>query len=233
VLVGADGPMSTVRRQIGIPLPSKEDIHIGLQYTIEGPAFEEEMFLKFDPRFAPRGYCWEFPIEEGIRVGNGVPITIGNPKQYLDKLVNEYLGWEEDIVEKSGGLVDTSLPTQCQKGNVALVGAAAGFTNPLTGGGIINAIKSGRLLGKLIAEDSLHMYEKKWRQEFMDWLTIRYKLKKQVYQLSADQLDKVIQLLNQYEIESLDPTEELKGFIKFLLMNDPKLVVDFFLKWLM
>jgi digeranylgeranylglycerophospholipid reductase len=111
-----------------------------------------------------------------------------------------------------------------------LVGDAARHVDPITGGGIINALEGGRLAGEVAvqavrAQDPslkvLKHYETGWRASFGKKLERNYKIKDIFVNLSDAELNKLIR-----SIEGL-PLEEMSvaGIVKRLISSNPRLLV--------
>ncbi len=137
-LVGADGTMSRVRRELGLPL---EYYGIGINYTV--PETVESMVWNFDSAAIGSGYTWIFPHADSVSVG-GYAAT----KRLRATALNRYiLKW---TAERNIDL--RTIRPQAEKiscdfrgwkfGNRFLVGDAAGFASALTGEGIFPAFIS-------------------------------------------------------------------------------------------
>ncbi|MGC2288304.1 MAG: FAD-dependent monooxygenase, partial [Thermoplasmata archaeon] len=88
VIVGADGPLSTVGRSVGFS-PPREMFRM-ITATVTGtPSTEIELFFG---RLAPGGYAWRFPRAHDLNVGLGVSrLPNGHG---LDGLLDEFVGRE-------------------------------------------------------------------------------------------------------------------------------------------
>lgn len=172
VLIGADGPLS--RTALGLGLRHKSFLY-GLQVKakLKSPLYYTQ--VHFQQEFLG-GYGWVFPKGEWANVGLGVARSEAGR---LPELLNSFL---EQLVQGGvlvqgpqgpciGGLVPVGGPhgvTVSQ--TVLLAGDAAGHTDPVTGGGIANAILCGGLAGLAAREalgsarmERLWEYEQSWR----------------------------------------------------------------------
>lgn len=164
VVVGADGPNSRTARSAGLANPA-------LRY----PAVTCQAKGSFDPQVrmffgsvAPGGYAWIIPKVDRANVGLGFDPRVfkGRPREALHRFVSG-LGCKYDDVAM--GFVPMSGPVQSTvKGNVLLVGDAAGLVMATNGGGIPTAMIAGRAAGKVIREHlsgscRLDEYEKRWK----------------------------------------------------------------------
>jgi geranylgeranyl reductase family protein len=154
-VVGADGATSFVRRSLGTPL-HPQDLCITLGYYIpgEGPP---TMKIFFVPSL--EGYIWSFPRPNHISYGlisRSGPGRTARAKELLSNFISADLG-----SEALRGAEFYSAPVPCLtpeswKTNViggdrwALVGDAAGLTDPITGEGIYFAFRSAEILAETI-----------------------------------------------------------------------------------
>lgn len=173
VIVGADGPLSLAARSVGL---LKRDFLYALQVRAKLSRPINRTQVHFWPDLTG-GYGWVFPKEEFANVGVGVRKCKAHR---LSSLLHGFLlelGRAGVIRERSwsglsGGLVPAGgPPLRTVVDNLLLVGDAAGQTDPITGGGIPNAMLCGRLAGQIAAEaldrgaiKSLNRYEEVWRE---------------------------------------------------------------------
>ncbi|MBU0705444.1 MAG: geranylgeranyl reductase family protein, partial [Chloroflexi bacterium] len=150
VLIGADGPRSTVGRWIG---QTNNEFLDGLQVEVVLPTPQNFTEAYFDPVYRG-GYGWLFPKGETANVGVGVNRAMGgDPRQALDHLLERLEIGPGAILGRTGGPVPSGdVVARLRVGNVLLVGDAAGHTHPVTGAGIFGAIVSGALAGEAAAK---------------------------------------------------------------------------------
>ena len=157
VVIGADGVEAMVGRWAGLDtrVPAR-DMESCAQYVLQGIEFDPDaIYLQFSRRIAPGGYAWIFPKGPGIaNVGLGlVALKAGgrNARQYLDDWVaRRYPGGAKTGYTVGGVIVHTTVATTYADG-ILVAGDAAHMINPLSGGGIVNAMKAGRLAGETAA----------------------------------------------------------------------------------
>ena len=192
VVVGADGVTSAIMRALRPEPEQHVDKHraVALRAYIEGIELyphEVEFFLYDD--ILP-GYAWIFPIGDGVaNIGLGMRLDrFRKLKKNLKKMLQEFLDMP-DIrrrIKDSGALRDVAtwqLNFGSQKrlrhvyDGALLVGDAAGFINPLTGGGIHNALISGCLAAETIdvalragdtSAEGMRVYEQRCYDEMWD-----------------------------------------------------------------
>jgi geranylgeranyl reductase family protein len=166
VLIGADGPRSTVGAALGV-INHKMVVASQVTVPLREPSQDTEVYLA--PAFAG-GYAWMFPKGDLANVGVGVDVGLGaSPMNalavFLD-LLGDRIG---DPVRSAGGLIPVGGPIPMRFERTLLAGDAAGLTHPITGGGIHQALISGRLAGEAAAafihgdDGALGRYEPEFR----------------------------------------------------------------------
>ena len=132
-VVGADGAASNVGRSAGLgEKPSPEDLHIGMEYTVENDHVQDpEVYrLYLGHKVAPLGYAWSFPEgDTRLKVGLGIPqSTALTAKKLVQRFLDKYPEFKTPISKSNGGIIPTAPPLKTAvKGNVVLVGDAAHF----------------------------------------------------------------------------------------------------------
>lgn len=159
ILICADGH-GTLLRQIGI-LPPAEIISC-MQYEVRTIKHEQPPVIDayISSELAPGGYGWVVPAGDGLaKVGMGVRNSPNPCIYYMQKLLQFGISGEPQVVERMGGIVQTS---GVIRNNIAdgleVVGGAGGYVNPITGAGIVSGFWSGKLAGQA-ASDALRIGE--------------------------------------------------------------------------
>jgi len=149
VMVGADGPRSTVGRWLG---QVNEELLDAWQVEVVLPAPQPSTQVFFDAAY-PGGYGWLFPKGETANVGVGVNRRLGgDPGHALAHLLDRLQIGAGAVVGRTAGLVPCGGPLPNPRvDNVLLVGDAAGHTHPITGAGIFAAVVGGTLAGQAAA----------------------------------------------------------------------------------
>jgi digeranylgeranylglycerophospholipid reductase len=157
LVIGADGVESMVGRWAGIDtrVPSR-DMESCAQYVLQGIDFDPDaIYLQFGEGVAPGGYAWVFPKGVGVaNVGLGIVALKSdgrNARQYLDDWVARRYPRGARTGYTVGGVIVHTTVKQTYGDGVLLAGDAAHMINPLSGGGIVNAMKAGRLAGRTAA----------------------------------------------------------------------------------
>ncbi len=157
VVIGADGVETMVGRWAGLDtrVPAR-DMESCAQYVLQGIDFNPDaIYLQFSTAIAPGGYAWIFPKGVGVaNVGLGVVALKSdgrNARQYLDDWVRRRFPGGTRTGYTVGGVIVHTTIKQTYGDGVLVAGDAAHMINPLSGGGITNAMKAGRLAGKTAA----------------------------------------------------------------------------------
>jgi len=193
-VIAADGALSPTAKLAGWTTETRM-MCPALEYELE---VTDEEFKKhkhsarFDIDAAPLGYGWLFPKKNHLSVGVGNFMkTKKNPK--LREYYHKYLKFLDitNIIssEAHGFIIPISPRTDgFVKQNVFLIGDAAGFADPVTAEGISNAIYSGKLCAKAIAESDLdlhkaeQLYSEKLEAKMLPELRTGVKLSKLFYE---------------------------------------------------
>ncbi|OGS49233.1 MAG: hypothetical protein A3K68_05945 [Euryarchaeota archaeon RBG_16_68_13] len=162
IVIGADGPRSTVARNAGLPWPTSAP---AMSATAEGD-FSDVTDMYFG-NLAPGGYAWIIPKGDCANVGLGTwQYFRGN----LRTLYDRFLAQKKLTAGKAtGGYVPVVGPIESTvRGNVLLVGDAAGHVMATNGGGINVSMICGRIAGNAAADHllsgaPLEAYERRWR----------------------------------------------------------------------
>ena len=157
VVIGADGVEAMVGRWAGIDtrVPAR-DMESCAQYVVQGIDFDPDaIYLQFGDRVAPGGYAWLFPKSPGVaNVGLGLVALKSdgrNARAYLDDWVARRFPNGAKTGYTVGGVIVHTTIKQTYTDGVLVAGDAAHMINPLSGGGIVNAMKAGRLAGQTAA----------------------------------------------------------------------------------
>ena len=157
VVIGADGVEAMVGRWAGLDtrVPAR-DMESCAQYVLQHVDFDPDaIYLQFGDRIAPGGYAWLFPKGVGIaNVGLGIVALRAdgrNAREYLDAWIARRYPGGTSVGSTVGGVIVNPTIKQTYCDGVLLAGDAAHMVNPLSGAGIVNAMKAGRLGGRTAA----------------------------------------------------------------------------------
>ena len=193
VVIAADGIESQVGQWAGLEttLPPKDAMSCA-QYLLVGidikPAWVEYYVGR---EVAPGGYAWVFPKGDGMaNVGLGVQADLANEPAlaYLNRFVESqlHLAAGSPVTLVAGGVPVAMSPPRLVTDGLMLVGDAARQVDPLTGGGITNAMAAGKLAAGVAARaiakgdtsaGALSAYEAAWRDVLGRRMARNYRLK--------------------------------------------------------
>ncbi|MGA8603972.1 MAG: NAD(P)/FAD-dependent oxidoreductase [Thermoplasmata archaeon] len=166
VIVGADGPVSTVGRSMGFAPP--RELFRMITATVDGP-LDDQIDIFFG-HVAPGGYAWRFPRAHDANVGLGVAEL--PPGKTLGGLLDRFLS-DHDLGpgrQRTAWWVPVGPPPESLvRGRALFAGDAANLVMATNGGGIPTAMLSGWLAGKAAARHvrdgaPLTEYDAAWRQ---------------------------------------------------------------------
>ncbi len=151
VLIGADSVNSIVARLLfGRPF-DPETIGFGLE--IETPRTKaHDQAVEVDFEAAQWGYGWAFPKHKTITVGvGGINAENADMKAAMRAYVDQ-TGADPSLKYKGQYIPFGDYRKKPGRGNVLLVGDAAGLVDPVTGEGIALAMESGAFAAEAAAE---------------------------------------------------------------------------------
>ena len=192
LVIAADGVEAMIGRWAGIDtrVPSR-DMESCAQYVLAGIDFDPDaIYLHFGANIAPGGYAWVFPKGIGVaNVGLGIVALRADgrsARQYLDRYVADYFPTGVKTAFTVGGVIVHPTIKRTYADGLLICGDAAHMINPLSGGGIVNAMKAGRLAAEvasaaLSANDlsaaRLERYHESWMSLLGDDHVRFYRLK--------------------------------------------------------
>jgi flavin-dependent dehydrogenase len=156
VIVGADGASSLVRRTLLKPIP-KERLGMALGWFAPGSS---PMLVRFVPGLA--GYMWLFPRPDHVGVGICAPLGSLPTRELRARLVAEVQRDFPALGEAGATPYAHTIPSpsadpaslaEIAGERFALVGDAAGLTDPITGEGLYYAFRSALVLADTLLQD--------------------------------------------------------------------------------
>ncbi len=235
MIIGADGVESKVGRWAGIETAlSPKDIHCCAQFLVQDYSIDDEYTEFFlGNALAPGGYVWSFPKGDKLaNVGIGVQgskSSSGEPVRLLKEFMKSHFPNGKVVEMVAGGDPSSGLIESTISDGIMLVGDAARQTDPLTGGGILNAMKAGIIAGEVAAkaissEDvsiaGLKEYEDRWRMDIGKHIARSYQYKEFFVKLTDKDLNQLIGSLKAEDISKMD----LRGMLRVLFKLNPKLL---------
>lgn len=243
-VVGADGFESQVGRWAGLKTLLKAgDITGTLQYRLTNidPDADFPHYCEFylGNEVAPCGYIWVFPKDEmTANVGIGLSLTKLRNKMDIKGFLDRWIAKDgrfkrAQFLDMVTGGVSTSPPVpESVTDGLALVGDAARMIDPITGGGIGNGCRAGRILGEVLARQAeagdfskaaLQAYEKGWRALLEEQLWRNWMAKNKLCTLSDETFDKIVETLAQANLTKLS----VHRILVAIKEKHPELVKEF------
>lgn len=236
IVIGADGVESKVGRWGGIDTSLKPgDIETCAQFLVTNVEQSEYSEFYLGDNYAPSGYLWIFPKGEN-KANVGIGILGSNSGEVraislLRQFMTKYLP-QAKILELVVGGVPVSGPIkQTVTDGLMLVGDAARQSDPLTGGGIINAMDAGKIAGEVCirarekgdySANTLKEYENRWRNSIGKNLSKSLKVKNLIIKLTDEQLNQLAHSLKEEDVSKM----ALPSLLKILFRKNPRLLWD-------
>ncbi len=178
IVIGADGVESKIGRWAGIDTSLKpSDIETCTQFLVAGIEVDQD-YCQFylGNEVAPAGYVWIFPKGKNqANVGIGILGSKSGDKRaeaLLTDFVNKHMPEGKIIEMVVGGVPVCGTIERTIANGLMLVGDAARQSDPITGGGIINAMDAAKMAADVavkaiaagdVSTKMLQEYERTWR----------------------------------------------------------------------
>jgi flavin-dependent dehydrogenase len=179
-IVAADGPISSMRKMVGIDSLGIKGIGYGLKmHNVSVGALSVNII--FDTDVAPGGYGYVI----GYPNGKYATVAIACRSKCMQTTLKAYFGVfrnfiaslleEATEIHPFSGVVTCGDGTQAvAKGNVLFIGEAGGFQDPIFGFGMAACIRSARLCADIIVRDcqqgsslGVHEFEREAKNQLM------------------------------------------------------------------
>jgi len=158
MVAGCDGPVSRVRREVGLPEPA-ETLHGVLAFD-ETPDHGDFVDVHLT---VPRFFAWRIPRgDAGVEYGLAAPPETDVTERF-DRLTDAY---GAETTSRCSGAIPIGPPDRVTSNRVLLVGDAAAQTKPFTGGGILYGMTAAdHAVDAVDPTDpsTLAEYERAWR----------------------------------------------------------------------
>ncbi|HEX9654753.1 MAG TPA: NAD(P)/FAD-dependent oxidoreductase, partial [bacterium] len=237
VVIGADGVESRVGRWGGLRTNIKiKDMESCLQMTLANVKVDPRyIYLYFGDQIAPGGYLWVFPKNgETANVGLGVSgehARYKSAKRYLQEFVDKHFPNAAVLYTVVGGVPCAATLKKIVADGLMLVGDAAHQVNPMSGAGIVTAMISGQIAGRVaaqatkendVSEKRLADYAEAWHKAEGKNHERFYTIKKAVYKLTDDDLNATADA-----VLNLTPEKRsLMNIFKSALVHHPALLIE-------
>ncbi|MFH1323097.1 MAG: NAD(P)/FAD-dependent oxidoreductase [Methanobacteriota archaeon] len=234
IVIGADGVESKVGRWGGIDTSLKpHEIETCAQFLVSNfdPGEYSEIYI--GEKYSAGGYVWIFP-KGGYTANVGIGILGSKSGKIraitlLQKFVETTIP-DGKIIEMVVGGVPVSGPIErTVTDGLILVGDAARQSDPLTGGGITNAMDAGMIAGEVCIKakekgdysvKTLKEYEDRWRATIGKEISRALKVKNLMIKLSDEQLNQLAHSLDGVDASTM----ELPQLLAVLFKKNPKLL---------
>ncbi|MCX6667039.1 MAG: NAD(P)/FAD-dependent oxidoreductase [Euryarchaeota archaeon] len=156
IIIDASGIACCVGNRIEVDTKLRPgDIGVCIQSRVQGDFKKDTTDWYFHNPYAPFGYAWLFPFNDNM--ANIGLIVTGGQKLDLAKMLKNYIGDMTKGRYKITSTFRASVPIakplrRLIKDNVMIVGDAARLSHAVSGGGIDNALSSGRLAGRIASK---------------------------------------------------------------------------------
>jgi len=209
LIIGADGPMSTVARCLSFPRPAGL---LGASQAIVAmePRLKNGVEIFFGQKLTPGFFAWAVPAEEGqLRVGLAAPLKTDIERRLNHLLRRRFPG---EIIERIRGLIPIGACRRTVTDGALLVGDAAGQVKPTSGGGIYTGSLCAKIAGEIggyaaltgkTDEKTLLEYERRWRDKLGNELEFGWLAHQALSSLSDHELDRILSFIDHAKIKRL------------------------------
>jgi geranylgeranyl reductase family protein len=194
LLVGADGPNSSVARAAGIELP--KNVLTGVQTTVKSSFDSDSVELWFGSRISPDFFAWVIPENEKWgRIGLAASKnTVSLFRNFIVSRVKRMKKSRDNIA----GVIRYGLIDRSVSDGVILVGDAASQVKPFSGGGLIYGLIGAKFAAeackKSLEEEEYDRefleenYDDVWKEKLAWPIRKGLMMSKLIHSLSDDQL---------------------------------------------
>ncbi len=230
IVIGADGVESKIGRWAGIDTTLKpSQIETCAQFLVSG--------LDIDPtcghfyvgnKIAPAGYLWLFPKGNGLfNAGIGIlgdRALEDKPIELLSDFIDNNFPEARIIEMVAGGVPATGPIKRTIADGLMLVGDAARQSDPLTGGGIANALDAGEIAGNVAVEainkkdlstKTLKAYEARWRMTIGTELSKNLIIQNTIFHLEDSELNSLAHSIKDIDFKKMELMELVTAMFKY------------------
>lgn len=230
-LIGADGIASRVGQWMGMSTRLNiDEILVCAQYFVENINVEPQYTtLIFGDLYAPGGYAWIFPkSDHSANIGVGIsPFkTKQKAKYFLDTWIRREFA-HGTIRAKTFGGVPATLMQRFSGKEFFLIGDAARLSDPLSGAGIANGIKSGVIAGRnavLRLKGRKSFFEEEMKREILNTIKFHLGLKRGLMKFTNREFNQFCRvcrrIYGQKPIESID----MHHLARSIVLSSPRIL---------
>ncbi len=218
ILIGADGPNSTVAREVG--LFENRNFLIGTQIEVKK---KNDNVVEFYPYLG--SYGWIVPVDKKtVRIGLA---SYGSGVKIFKKFAKEKIGknYDKKTIENQSGVIPIFNPrVKAQKEKIYLIGDAATFVKATSGGGINQSLKAAEILAECV--DKGKNYDREWRKTLYRNLHTHLIIHKMLEKFSDNDWNDLIRIFSQRKMKKILYSKSRENIVKMLLSvarNNPVL----------
>lgn len=215
ILIGADGPNSTVAKQNGMFTNRKFAIGHQVTAKLQTDPSTYEVWLGYG------AFAWVVPeSSETARIG-----VVTNTKEIFDKFLQTRAPKAKIISREAGPIPIYDPKVQTQKDFVYLVGDAATTVKATSYGGIIQGMLGAEELAKAITQKK--NYETLWRKRIHKDLNTHLKIRKILDKFSQQDYNDLLTLMTKPKTKEVVENNERDFVSKFILqtaLTEPRLL---------
>ncbi|TXT60409.1 MAG: Digeranylgeranylglycerophospholipid reductase [Promethearchaeota archaeon] len=237
LIVGCDGPLSTVAEYFGV----KNDLLYATQIRIQGNFNEDTAYMYFSPKWKEL-FGWIVPEgEKHYRIGLASANNIADNFRIFLKNIGVS---KKERIDQQGGLIPYGMMNEIAFDRCLLLGDAAGQVKATTGGGIVMLLTASRFAAMCIKECfSKKIFSKKFikrnyerpcRATIGIQLKLHYLISKTLERFTERDFKLAFRIIKREEINELVSIHGDMDFPKkivFKLIRDTQ-VIMFILKFL-
>ena len=196
LIIAADGPRSSVARMLGL---RRAEVYLaGVQAEV--PYTMDPRYVELHPNASPDFFGWVIPVS-GTRARVGL-CAREHAKDHFDRFIARY---GENSLHLVSGVIPLGVMPQTYGHRALVVGDAAGFAKPTSGGGVYTGIRSAKHAATVAAacvargafdDESLRDYERRWKEDFGKELDTGMKALKMRQRMTPEEIDHLCRALN-------------------------------------
>lgn len=225
-LIAADGVESRIASFFNINTTARlGDVYSCYQYTLKDSSIDNnDIIFDFSPRYVRSGYLWVFPRGDNTaNFGLGILRNINktNPRDILESYREEHYPGSQILEEKTGGVPVRPLVKPYSK-NVLVCGDAMRYADPITGGGIDNALRSAYFAAETMyraitsndmSERTMRQYKEQLERDNGYSISMQLKLRRLMDEMDDSELNElfkgIIEILDKRGIRADDFYSEI------------------------
>ena len=248
MIIGCDGPSSTIRRSMGFDNPQDTIPGINMEIEIRNGVIPQKRVGVLTGNDTARGFfAWIVPSfgKNGVRIGlsartgddvrKGMELLIKDPRLAsflsMDGIDGEDICWISSVY----GGVPMGPPSKLFKGDCILLGDSAGMAKPTSGGGIFPGMRAVDTLSTILEDNgyisnkTLKEFSSSWKKGYGKELAKGMILRKIIRELNDEDIDKAIGALNdKKKLRLINETGDIDRPVALavkLLKTDPSLLM--------